>query len=115
MGNHAHLGGYRLLRQQQHLQPKGNRRGYHCADYHLRQKDPKRHAVRALRDLNFQVVAAGDSYNDTSMLAEAHAGILFRAPENVVREFPAFRHVPERYEDLAAEIAAAFAAVPSAQ
>lgn len=78
------------------------------ADYHLRQKDPKRHAVRALRDLNFHVVAAGDSYNDTSMLGEAHAGILFRAPENVVREFPAFRHVPERYDELASEIAAAF-------
>ena len=77
-------------------------------DYHLRQKDPKRHAVRAFRDLNFQVVASGDSYNDTSMLAEAHAGILFRAPENVVREFPTFKHVPERYEELAAEIGAAF-------
>jgi phosphoserine/homoserine phosphotransferase len=83
-------------------------------DYHLRQKDPKRHAVRALRDLNFQVVASGDSYNDTSMLAEAHAGILFRAPENVVREFPAFKHVPEEYDELAAEIGAAFGRIASA-
>lgn len=58
--------------------------------YRLRQKDAKRKAVRALRDLDFRVVAAGDSYNDTSMLAEAHAGILFRPPENVVREFPQY-------------------------
>ena len=58
--------------------------------YHLRQKDPKRKAVRALRDLNFHVVSAGDSYNDTTMLAESHAGILFRPPENVIREFPQF-------------------------
>ena len=80
-------------------------------DYHLRQKDPKRQAVKALRSLNFQVVASGDSYNDTSMLGEAHAGILFRAPENVVREFPAFKHVPELYDELAVEIGAAFARI----
>src|SRR4029079_8472398 len=73
-------------------------------NYRLRQKDPKRHAVEALRSLNFQVVASGDSYNDTSMLGAAHAGILFRAPDNVVREFPAFRHVPEEYAELSAEI-----------
>lgn len=58
--------------------------------YRLRQKDAKRRAVRALRELNFGVVAAGDSYNDTAMLAEADAGILFRPPDNVVREFPRF-------------------------
>lgn len=70
-------------------------------DYRLRQADPKRHAVRALRGLNFRVVAAGDSYNDTTMLAEAHAGILFRPPDNVVREFPQFpvtRDYPELRE-----------------
>ena len=78
------------------------------AGYRLRQPDPKRRAVQALRGLNFQVVAAGDSYNDTTMLTEAHAGILFRAPENVVRDFPHFTHV-ESYEALQAEIAAAFA------
>jgi phosphoserine/homoserine phosphotransferase len=76
-------------------------------DYHLRQADPKRHAVRALRSLNFQTVAAGDSYNDTSMLAEADAGILFRAPANVIREFPQFPQV-ETYDALAGEISAAF-------
>ncbi len=59
-------------------------------DYHLRQPDPKRQAVRALKSLNFRVIATGDSYNDTTMLAEADAGILFRPPENVIREFPHF-------------------------
>jgi phosphoserine/homoserine phosphotransferase len=76
-------------------------------NYHLRQADPKRHAVRALRGLNFQTVAAGDSYNDTSMLAEADAGILFRAPPNVIRDFPQFPQV-ETYAALAGEISAAF-------
>jgi len=59
-------------------------------DYHLRQADPKRQAVRALKALNFRVIATGDSYNDTTMLAEADAGILFRPPDNVIREFPQF-------------------------
>ena len=59
-------------------------------DYRLRIRDGKRKAVMALKLLNFTVVAAGDSYNDTTMLAEADAGILFRPPENVVRDFPQF-------------------------
>lgn len=59
-------------------------------DYRLRQPDQKREAVRALHGLRFRVIAAGDSYNDTAMLAEADAGILFRPPENVIREFPQF-------------------------
>ena len=59
-------------------------------DYTLRQKDPKRQCVKAFRGLNFRVVAAGDSYNDTSMLDEADAGILFRAPDNVIAEFPQY-------------------------
>ena len=59
-------------------------------DYHLRQADPKRQAVRALKQLEFRVIATGDSYNDTTMLAEADAGILFCPPENVIREFPQF-------------------------
>ena len=58
--------------------------------YRLRQPDGKRQAVRALRELNFTVVATGDSYNDTAMLAEADAGILFRPPRNVVEEFGQF-------------------------
>jgi phosphoserine/homoserine phosphotransferase len=59
-------------------------------DYRLRMKDQKRASVRAFRDLNFHTIAAGDSYNDTSMLAEAHAGILFCPPDNVAAEFPQF-------------------------
>ena len=59
-------------------------------DYELRQPDPKRQAVRAFKSLNFRVIATGDSYNDTSMLAEADAGILFRPPENVIEEFPQY-------------------------
>lgn len=57
-------------------------------DYRLRLPDGKRQAVAALKQLNFRVVAAGDSYNDTTMLAEADAGIFFRPPDNVAREFP---------------------------
>ena len=64
-------------------------------NYHLRQKDPKRQAVKAFHGLNFRVIAAGDSYNDTTMLAEADGGILFRAPDNVIREFPQFPSVRE--------------------
>jgi phosphoserine/homoserine phosphotransferase len=59
-------------------------------DYRIRFKDHKRASVKAFKGLNFRTVAAGDSYNDTNMLAEADAGVLFRAPENVAREFPQF-------------------------
>lgn len=68
-------------------------------DYLLRQKDPKRQSVKAFHSLNYRVIAAGDSYNDTTMLAEADAGILFHAPENVIREFPQFPAV-HTYEEL---------------
>jgi len=60
------------------------------AGYRLRIDDGKRRAVEALRALAFRVVAAGDSYNDTSMLKAAHAGILFRPPQNVIDDFPQF-------------------------
>ena len=69
------------------------------ANYVLRQKDPKRNAVKALKKLNFIVYAAGDSYNDTTMLEEADAGFLFRAPENVVQEFPQYPLITE-YDEL---------------
>ncbi|PVY78264.1 phosphoserine phosphatase [Tamilnaduibacter salinus] len=59
-------------------------------DYHLRQPDPKRQSVRAFQLLNYRVIAAGDSYNDTTMLKQAEAGILFHAPQNVIDEFPEF-------------------------
>ena len=62
----------------------------HIIGYRLRIDDGKRRAVVALKSLNFRVVAAGDSYNDTSMLAAADAGILFRPPANVVADFPQF-------------------------
>ncbi len=58
--------------------------------HHLRLAEQKRAAVKAFRGLAFKVIAAGDSYNDTAMLGEAHAGILFRPPANVVAEFPRF-------------------------
>ncbi len=68
-------------------------------DYILRQPDGKRQAVLALQSLKFRVIAAGDSYNDTAMLSEADAGILFRPPQNVVDEFPQFP-VSRTYSEL---------------
>ena len=68
-------------------------------NYRLRISDQKKRAVAALRNLNYNVIAAGDSYNDTAMLMEAHVGFLFRASENVRREFPQFKAV-ETYLDL---------------
>jgi phosphoserine/homoserine phosphotransferase len=62
-------------------------------DYRLRQKDPKRASVKAFHSLHYRVIAAGDSYNDTTMLAEADVGILFHAPDNVIEEFPQFEAV----------------------
>lgn len=59
-------------------------------DYVLRQPDPKRASIKAFHGLNFRCIAAGDSYNDTTMLGEADAGILFNAPANVIAEFPQF-------------------------
>ncbi len=67
-------------------------------DYKLRQVDPKRASVKAFHSLNYRVIAAGDSYNDTSMLGEADVGILIHAPQQVIDEFPQFRSV----ENLAA-------------
>lgn len=74
-------------------------------DYRLRQPDQKRRAVAALHGLNYRVIAAGDSYNDTTMLAEADHGFLFRAPDNVIREFPQFPALTE-YDDLLARATA---------
>jgi phosphoserine/homoserine phosphotransferase len=59
-------------------------------DYRIRLQDQKRKAVQAFHGLNLRVIAAGDSYNDTAMLGEADAGILFRPPDNVIAEFPQF-------------------------
>ena len=60
-------------------------------DYKLRQKDPKRASVKALHSLHYRIIAAGDSYNDTTMLSEADVGLLFHAPQNVIDEFPQFQ------------------------
>jgi len=70
--------------------------------YQLRQPDQKRKSVAALKSLNYRVISAGDSYNDTSMLGEAHVGFLIHAPENVKREFPQFKPVESHAELLAA-------------
>jgi phosphoserine/homoserine phosphotransferase len=71
--------------------------------YQLRQPDPKRRAVAAFKSLNLRVLAAGDSFNDTSMLAEADAGIFFCVPENVAAQFPQFPQT-RTYAELAAKI-----------
>lgn len=68
-------------------------------NYTLRIPEQKQRAVAAFKLLNYKVIAAGDSYNDTAMLSEAHVGILFRAPQNVIKEFPPFRSV-EKYDEL---------------
>lgn len=71
-------------------------------DYLLRQRDPKRQSVRAFQLLNYRVIAAGDSYNDTTMLGQAEAGILFHAPKNVIEEFPQYPAV-HNFDDLRQE------------
>ena len=70
-------------------------------DYRIRLADHKRRTVQVLHELNFRVIAAGDSYNDTAMLGEAEAGILFRPPDNVIEEFPQFP-VTRTYDELRA-------------
>jgi phosphoserine/homoserine phosphotransferase len=77
--------------------------GGRIASWKLRLPDQKRRAVQAFRELAFRVIAAGDSYNDTPMLAEADAGILFRPPDNVIREFPQYP-VTRSYDELQAAI-----------
>ena len=79
-------------------------------NYHLRMPEQKREAVKRFKEMNFTVVAAGDSYNDTAMLGEADAGILFHPPENVIREFPQFP-VTLNYDELRSQIDKAFARV----
>ena len=68
------------------------------AGYQLRQPNQKRQSVAALKSLNYHVISAGDSYNDTAMLAEANVGFLIHAPENVKREFPQFKAVESHAE-----------------
>ena len=73
--------------------------------YRIRIEDPKRKAVEAFRSLNYRILAAGDSYNDTSMLLAADAGFLFHAPDNVAAEFPQLPSL-HAYDDLLAAFTA---------
>lgn len=70
-------------------------------NYNLRQKDPKRKVIQALKSLQYKVIAFGDSYNDVSMLGEADVGILFKPPQNVIDDFPQFP-VTTNYDELKA-------------
>ena len=70
-------------------------------NYRLRQPNQKQHSVAALKSLNYKVIAAGDSFNDTTMLKEADVGFFFHAPEAIQKQFPQFKPF-ERYEDLLA-------------
>src|SRR5215831_10861652 len=76
--------------------------------YEFRIPEQKQRAVAALKLLNYRVIAAGDSFNDTSMLQEAHTGFLFHAPENVKQQFPQFKAV-DSYTDLMKSIRGAMA------
>jgi len=71
----------------------------HIVGYQLRIREQKREAVAAFKRMNYSVIAAGDSFNDTAMLSEAHQGILFRAPDGVKKQFPAFPAV-ETYAEM---------------
>jgi len=67
-------------------------------DYQLRIPEQKQRAVAALKLLNYHVISAGDSFNDTAMLSEAHVGFLIHAPENVKKQFPQFKPVESHAE-----------------
>ena len=75
-------------------------------NYQIRTPEQKQKAVAALKLLNYHVIAAGDSFNDTAMLGEANAGFLFRSPENIQKQFPQFKAV-ESYAELMKLIRAA--------
>ncbi len=66
--------------------------------YNLRQKDSKRETVKALKSLNYEIIAFGDSYNDINMLLEADQGVLFRPPQNVINDYPQFPVITEYNE-----------------
>lgn len=72
-------------------------------DYRLRMADQKRHAVEALRGLNYRVIAGGDSYNDAAMLGAAHVGFWFHAPDSIAAQFPDFRPM-HTYDELLAAL-----------
>lgn len=81
--------------------------GDRIVNYRLRQPDQKRKAVAAFKSLNYKVIAAGDSFNDTTMLCEADVGYLFHAPKNIIEQFPqftAFNEYPELLNAIQAEL-----------
>ena len=81
--------------------------GDRIVNYRLRQPDQKRKAVAAFKSLNYKVIAAGDSFNDTTMLSEANVGYLFHAPENIIEQFPqftAFNEYPELLNAIRSEL-----------
>lgn len=86
--------------------------GDRIVDYRLRQADQKRRAVEAFRNLNYRVIAAGDSYNDASMLGAADAAFWFHAPEAIVAQFPQFTAV-DSYDDLFGSIAGVMSVFPA--
>ena len=86
--------------------------GGFVSNYRLRMPEQKRAAVQAMRGLNFHVIAAGDSYNDTAMLAAADTGIFYHPPEAIAQQFPQFR-VTRTYAELAEAIDAAAAVLPA--
>jgi phosphoserine/homoserine phosphotransferase len=75
------------------------------ADFRLRQENGKKRAVEALKSINMEVFAAGDSYNDIAMIDAADAGCLFRAPERIKTERPDLK-MTETYDELLGEIEA---------
>ena len=79
------------------------------ADYRLRQKDGKKKTVQALKTLDYQIVAMGDSYNDITMIQEADKGVLFRPPQNVIDDYPDLP-VTESYEEVQEILEQTFAA-----
>jgi phosphoserine/homoserine phosphotransferase len=88
------LGFPTLFCNQLEIDPEGR-----IVNYHMRMENPKKHAVASLKALKFFTMAAGDSYNDTAMLAEADVGFFFRPPDHLPKEFPQFP-VTETYGKL---------------
>ncbi len=91
------LGWPTIFCHQLEVNPQGG-----ITDYRLRQPDQKRKAVAAFKGLNYRVIAAGDSFNDTAMLSEADAGFLFHAPASIQSQFPQFSAFEEYGELLSA-------------
>lgn len=86
-----------------HLEIENDR----IAHYKLRQQNQKQHAVAAFKSLNYRVIAAGDSFNDTTMLGEADVGFLFHSPESIQKQFPQFRALDDYdalYDAIEAEL-----------